>query len=315
MTRKALVVLKVSKQQEEYLIKQAGSECELCFKSAGELSAEDLASAEIIIGNLDPRLVHEAQALKLLQLNSAGYDPYVKPGVLNSETKLCNATGAYGLAVGEHMLALTFDLIRHLFLYRDGQHQCSWQDCGSIISVEGSTVLVLGLGDIGGSYARKMKALGAACVIGIRRSVRDKPEYLDEQYTLAELDKVLPRADLVAMVLPGDDTTANLMDLRRLRLMKKGAYLINVGRGSAIVQEDLIEVLNEGHLGGAALDVTTPEPLPKDNPLWQAKNLFITPHVAGNFFLAETLARVVRIAGQNLQAYLQGQPLINEVKH
>ena len=100
---------------------------------------------------------------------------------------------------------------------------------GNIISVEGSTILVLGLGDIGGDYARKVHALGAH-VIGVRRTNRNKPDYLDEQHTMDDLDMLLGRADIVAMVLPGGSATNHIMDERRLRLMKKGAYLINVGR-------------------------------------------------------------------------------------
>ena len=124
---------------------------------------------------------------------------------------------------------------------------------------------VLGLGDIGGDYARKVHALGAH-VIGVRRTNRNKPDYLDEQHTMDDLDTLLGRADIVAMVLPGGSTTNHIMDERRLRLMKKGAYLINVGRGNAIDPAALKAVLKDGHLGGCGLDVTEPEPLPPEEP-------------------------------------------------
>ncbi|MBR0306475.1 MAG: D-2-hydroxyacid dehydrogenase, partial [Lachnospiraceae bacterium] len=151
-------------------------------------------------------------------------------------------------------------------------------------------------------YAKKVKALGAY-TIGIRRTNKNKPEYLDEQYTLDEIDNLLPRADIVAMVLPGGEATHHLMDERRLRLMKKGSYLINVGRGNAIDPKALLTVMQEGHLGGCGLDVTEPEPLPADDPLWACGNVVITPHVAGNFFLQETFERIVRIAGTNMEAW------------
>ena len=171
---------------------------------------------------------------------------------------------------------------------------------------------MLGLGDIGGDYARKCHALGAH-VIGVRRTNRNKPDYLDEQHTMDDLDELLGRADIVAMVLPGGDATNHIMDERRLRLMKKGAYLINVGRGNAVDPEGLYKVLKEGHLGGCGLDVTEPEPLPADSPLWDLGNLVITPHVAGNFFLPETFERIIRIAGENLAAWANGTPYRNVV--
>jgi phosphoglycerate dehydrogenase-like enzyme len=105
------------------------------------------------------------------------------------------------------------------------------------------------------------------------------------------------------MVLPGGDATHHLMDERRLRLMKKGSYLINVGRGNAIDPKALLTVMKEKHLGGCGLDVTEPEPLPADDPLWACGNVVITPHVAGNFFLQETFERIVRIAGTNMEAW------------
>ncbi len=187
------------------------------------------------------------------------------------------------------MLGLTFDLIRRLNQYHANQAEHVWKAMGNIISVEGSTILVLGLGDIGGDYARKVHALGAH-VIGVRRTNRNKPDYLDEQHTMDDLDTLLGRADIVAMVLPGGSATNHIMDERRLRLMKKGAYLINVGRGNAIDPDGLYKVLKDGHLGGCGLDVTEPEPLPADSPLWELENLVITPHVAGNFFLRRHLS-------------------------
>jgi len=152
-----------------------------------------------------------------------------------------------------------------------------------------------------------------AHVIGVRRTNRNKPDYLDEQHTMDDLDMLLGRADIVAMVLPGGSATNHIMDERRLRLMKKGAYLINVGRGNAIDPDGLYKALKDGHLGGCGLDVTEPEPLPADSPLWDLENLVITPHVAGNFFLPETFERIVRIAGENLAAWANGTPYRNVV--
>ena len=314
MSKKILVAVEVNAEHLELFKQASQGKCELIVKNMNEISADDVASVDGIIGNVSPEIVRQADNLEFLQLNSAGCDQYLKPGILKDKTALCTAVGSYGLAVSEHMLAMTFDLVRHFALYRDKQLAHDWSDCGMISSVWGSTIAVLGLGDIGGSYAQKVKALGAKCVIGIRRNIQNKPDYVDEIYAFEDLDKVLPRADIVAMVLPDSPVTRNLMNKERFALMKKGAYLINAGRGSAVNQDDLLEAIKSGQLAGAALDVTAPEPLPKDSPLWDEKRIFITPHVAGNFFLQETFERMIRIAAGNLKAYLEGGKLRNLVK-
>lgn len=315
LTKHILVTIPVSEDHKKYLEKMsAGGQYNCCFEYVENSRLTDamLGKANAIIGNVPADRLAAAKNLEWFQLNSAGADAYTKPGILPADTVLTNATGAYGLAVSEHMLALVFDLIRRFHEYHANQEKHQWKAMGKIASVEGSTVLVLGLGDIGGDFARKMKALGAY-VIGVRRTNKDMPEYLDEQHQMDDLDELLGRADIVAMVLPGGDATNHLMDERRLRLMKKGAFLINVGRGNAIDPKALLTVLNEGHLGGCGLDVTEPEPLPEDDPLWDAPGLVITPHVAGNFWLDETFERIVRIAGNNLEAWVNGKELGNVV--
>ena len=315
MSKKILVAVDVNAEHLALFKQISQDKCEFVVKSLSDVNIDDVVSVDGIIGNVDPEIVKHAENLEFLQLNSAGCDQYLKPGILKDKTALCTAVGSYGLTVSEHMLALTFDLVRHFALYRDKQLAHDWSDCGKITSVWGSTIAVLGLGDIGGSYAQKVKALGAKCVIGIRRNIQNKPDYIDELYTFEDLDKILPRADIVAMVLPDSPVTRNLMNKERFNLMKKGAYLINAGRGSAVNQEDLLEAIKSGQIAGAALDVTTPEPLPKDSPLWDEKRIFITPHVAGNFFLQETFERMIKIAASNLQAYLEGGELRNLVRH
>ena len=212
------------------------------------------------------------------------------------------------------MIALTFAMVRRLGQYARGQMQHTWEPRGQISSVEGSTVLILGLGDIGGSYARKMKALGAR-TIGLRRRNTDCPEWLDIQDTIDHLDEYLPQADIVAMVLPGGKATYHMMNDDRIRRMKKGACLLNAGRGTAIDPLALERALRQGHLACAALDVTEPEPLPADSPLWDMDNLILTPHVAGGFYLPETVNRIIRIAADNLDAWLKNAPMRNVTSH
>ena len=171
-------------------------------------------------------------------------------------------------------------------------------------------MLVLGMGDIGGEFGRRVKALGAH-VIGVRRTDTRCPDYADEVHLTADLDRLLPLADVVAVTLPGTKETAGLLDRRRIGLMKPGAVVLNVGRGIVIDTEALCDALESGHLGGAGLDVTDPEPLPPDHRLWDIPNAVITPHISGFYHLPETLERIIQISASNLKAFAEGKPLRN----
>ena len=309
--KKILVTLPLEPQLRAFIESQtrgAADEYAFSYKPQDELTAEDVRGVSVILGSLDPALVPAADSLEWLQISWAGADNFLRPGVLREDVVLTNASGAYGLAVSEHMVAATLSLVRRLHQYARNQQAHIWADRGGIISVEGTRVLALGLGDIGGRYAQKMKALGAY-VVGLRRTEAEKPAYLDEQYTIDRLDEQLSLADIVGMALPGGAATAHILDERRLRLMKPGAYLVNCGRGNAIDPEALKRVLADGCLGGVALDVTEPEPLPPDDALWDDERVLLTPHISGQFFLHETYERVVRICGENLYRYARGLPL------
>lgn len=315
-----LVVLPVEERHKQYLAAQVPDDVHFIWSSYRDVTPQLASDADVIIGNAAPEIVQKANEvsraanngktrLRWLQLNSAGADNYLVQGILDPETVLTSSAGAYGLSVSEHMLAMTFSLIRRFDEYARQQVRHEWKWAGKVTSIESSTVLVLGLGDIGSRYARMMHALGAD-VIGVRRTAhKDKPDYLMEQHTIDELDSLLPRADIVAMILPGGSATQHIMDERRLRLMKKGAYLINDGRGNAIDPAALKKVMQEGHLGGVGLDVTEPEPLPEDDELWNMDRVIITPHIAGQFLLPKTFENVVQIAGENLRAFVNGEPL------
>lgn len=308
---KILVTLPVTDDQKA-AFQAAAPEAEILYMPANEVTEELLQTVSATIGNISPSKFHGYENIKWVQLNSAGTDGYTTPGVLAPGTILCNATGAYGLAISEHMIAQLMMRIKRLDQYYDAQHRKEWADFGTVKSIEGSTTLVVGLGDIGGEFARKMNALGSH-VIGIRRNVGEKPEYLDALYSLDELDELLPQADYVACSLPGTKATYHLFNAERLALMKEGAVLLNVGRGSAVDSYALNDALRSGHLGGACVDVVEPEPLPQGHPLWEAPNLLLTPHVSGFFHLPETLARIVRISVANLEAFAVGRPLKNQV--
>ena len=247
-----------------------------------------------------------------MQTSSAGVEFYTAPGVLPEGTALTNATGAYGLAISEHMLGMLLMIDKKLELYRDGQRQELWASQGNVRSVYGAHVLVLGMGDIGGSFGRLCKAMGAR-VTGVRRTNTAKPDYADQVRLMEDLDQLLPEADVVAVTLPGTPATRNLLSRERISRMKPGAVVLNVGRGYIIDTEALCDGLESGHLGGAGLDVTDPEPLPAGHRLWQLPTAVVTPHVSGGYHLQETHNRIAGIFAENLRRFVNGEALKNQV--
>ena len=277
-----------------------------------EGNMDAIRDAAVTFGVLPPELVPQMPHLEWAHLSMAGADRYCQPGVLPENVKLTCSTGAFGQAISEHMLACTLGLIKKLELYRDNMAEGEWADHGTVRSPEDLTVLVVGLGDIGSRYARLMKLM-SSYVIGVRRSGASMPDYVDELYHPDSLDKLLPRADVVALALPNTPQTAGLFDSRRLALMKDGAILLNVGRGNAVDTDALCGALESGHLGGAALDVTDPEPLPREHRLWRMPTAIVTPHVSGFFHLRKTYDNIIDIFCGELGRFRAGLPLQNTV--
>ena len=153
-----------------------------------------------------------------------------------------------------------------------------------------------------------------AATIGVRRTGAGEmiPGFTTVT-TLAQLDRLLPQADTLICCLPETAQTRGLLSRERIAQMKQGSVLINVGRGSLVDTAALTEALQTGHLAGAGLDVTDPEPLPAESPLWDMENVIITPHIAGGLYLRETLNIIVRIAAHNLSALIEGGEMQNTV--
>lgn len=309
--RKVLVSIPFTQGQKEK-IKAAAQNLTVEFVSAHEITEQQIAEAEVIIGNQKIETLKKAENLKWLQLNSAGANIYCEPGILKEETILTNASGAYDITVSENMMAYTMALFKRLPEYYENQKEHIWQDQGNVTSAWGATVLVLGLGNIGLAYARRMKAMGSY-IIGIKRHRGAVPEGVDELYTLEELSECLHRADVVANILPETSETIHLLGKEAFKQMKRTAFVINAGRGSAIDSMALSDALKNGEIAGAALDVTEPEPLPANHPLWDAPNIIITPHVAGDFHIPVTLEMISDICAENLKNYLAGKHMKNVV--
>jgi phosphoglycerate dehydrogenase-like enzyme len=176
-------------------------------------------------------------------------------------------------------------------------------------SIAGKTMLVVGLGGIGTEVARRAAALDMR-VIGTRRSSREGPEFVDYVGLSDELLELAAEADFIANTLPLTAETTGLLDEKFFNAAKRGAILLNVGRGRTVVTDDLVAALESGQIGGAGLDVTDPEPLPADHPLWQMDNVLITPHVAGR---GGARVRHGILLKENLRRFAAGEALLNVV--
>lgn len=277
--------------------------------SGEPLPLEFYRQATIILGNPPVDSIADCHHLKLLHTRSAGVDRYLVPGVLPPGTMLAGCSGAWGPAVAEHVFALLLSLMKQLPAYYDQQKQCVWHKLGKAKTLIGARVLCIGTGDLGSSFARLCRACGAH-TIGIRRNSAKPADGISEMHSLTELDEQLSLADVVCLMLPHSQETDRIINLHRLCLMKPGAILLNGGRGSAVDCDALARVMEAGHLYGAGLDVTFPEPLPPDHPLWMLERVLITPHACGGY-LDDTLERIASIVLENLQNFLTGEPLKN----
>ena len=306
-----LVMLPVT-QEHKQLFLDASPESMFDFTKPKNIQKRQVDWANIIIGNVSPKLIAGSEKLEWLQLNSAGTDGYLDEGVLPKGALLTNATGAYGLAISEYMIGTLLLMMKKLDRYLINQAQCQWKDEGTVSSIYGARIMVVGMGDIGSEFAQKVHAMGAS-VVGVTRTPKECPSFAEKMITLDQIEEEIGRADVVVSSLPGSQSTYQIFDKKMFSKMKKGSYFVNVGRGNAVHSMDLVDALETEHLAGAALDVTDPEPLMEDHPLWKAKNVVITPHVSGFFHLPETFERVVQISIDNLKRFEAGEELRNIV--
>jgi len=307
-----LVLFNMNNEQKQRL-EAFSPDAKYIYCAPGLVTPELIEGADVILGSLSPEAVCHSKNLKWLQLWSAGSDVFQSFGKFPEGAILTNGSGAYGLTISEHLIAMIIMLKRKLYVHYQDQLECKWgTGVGEISSIYGSTILILGLGDLGSEFAKKVKAMGAT-IVGIRRSARPAPEFVDEVHTVDKLDELLPKADIVVVSVPDTDATKKMLNKERLTKLKESAILVNVGRGATIDTDALLEVLEAGKIAGAALDVTDPEPLPSDHKLWKLPNVLITPHSSGNHNLPETYRRLIEIAIANFGAYVADQPMKNIV--
>jgi len=271
-----------------------------------------IADADVFIGFCRPQVLSQLENLRWIHTYLVGVDRCLSdPGVRKMDFIMSNNQRVSGPSIAELAITMTLMLSRKLPYYQEQQDQQRWARNAELSTdLSGKTLLILGLGGIGTETARRASALGMR-VIATRNSSREGPEFVDKVGLADEMYEFAGEADFVVNALPLTDKTNGLIDSRFFDALKPAAYYISVGRGKTTVTDDLVAALNDGTLAGAGLDVTDPEPLPSDHPLWVAKNVVITPHIAGRNF--HSVQRTLIIARENLRRYVQGEKLLSVV--
>lgn len=255
-------------------------------------------------------LLSDAPRLQWVQTLTAGADAVSFPDLAARGIVMTNGSGIHAPNLAEHLLGLMLAFARNLQSLMRLQQRREWAQQARQFELGGQTLCVVGLGDIGLALAERANALGMR-VTGVRRRDIPCPPFVEAVARLDTMDALLAEADHVAVCLPLTARTGTVIDADKLRVMKRGAYIYNIGRGELIDQDVMIELLASGHLAGAGLDVTTPEPLPADSPLWDMENVIITSHTGGRS--PRRLDRFIDLLLDNIERYRTDQPLRNVV--
>lgn len=276
----------------------------------------DLSDAEVLVRWWTPRetlrkLILSAPRLRWMHTPSAGVDGMLLPELKERSITVTNSAGAQAIPIAEFVLMFMLSHVKQVRALQALTPQDAWERGESLHlhELHGATVLIVGLGEIGREIARRAAAFGMR-VWGSRR--RPAPaEGVERVVGEGEWRALLPEADYVVVAAPLTDATRGMIDREAFARMKQGAYLINIARGQIVDTEALLGALRAGKLAGAGLDALPQEPLPAEHPLWQAPNVWITPHISWSS--PEILPRVAEIFLENLRRYRSGQELVNLV--
>jgi D-2-hydroxyacid dehydrogenase (NADP+) len=248
---------------------------------------QELPDTDIFIGSsLRPEQFLCARKLKWIHSTAAGVSQLMYPELRNSGILLTNPSGIFSAPMAEHAMGLMIALSRNFpdsVRYQDRAH---WgqQEISShphpLTELNGQLLLIVGFGSIGRELARRARGFDMR-VWGVTRSGNGDATHVEKIVSVAQLESVLPDAEYIVLAAPETAETQQLIGTAQIAKMKRGARLINIGRGSLLDETALVRALQSGALRGAALDVTRTEPLPVGSPLWKAPNLFLTPHTSG----------------------------------
>ena len=273
-----------------------------------------VAGADAMIGYCNEDVVSAGNQLQWVQVGSSGVERCLETSALaDGSVVLTNMQKMSSPIIGEHAVALMMSLARGVPQQSKAMQSGEWNrrygDELGMISLDGKTVLVVGLGGIGKAVAKRSSGLGMR-VVATRNSSREGPDYVDYVGLSDELFELAGQADVIVNALPLTPQTRGLFNAEFFDAAKKGHIFVNVARGGSVVTDDLVAALKDGRVGGAGLDVTDPEPLPADHELWQMDNVIITPHIA---WYGSTGERERALAAENLRRFVAGDALLNVV--
>ncbi len=278
-----------------------------------DAAKEALQNCEVLYTAIPAPLRRTSAALRWCASAAAGVDPYcADPSLFANPDCILTSSNVYGPTIAEHVIMVTLELLRRRLYFREPLRRHEWLLSPPIRSIKDGDFTILGTGNLGKTIAARLKGMEARRVLGLSHSGR-KVDLFDEVLPVSQLDAVLPKTNFLIMALPGTPETIGILNRARIAMLPKDAYVVNVGRGNAIEQDALRDALNNGDIAGAALDVTVPEPLPADDPLWDAKNLILTPHISGHMSLGYTGDENVRLFRRNLDRYANGEEMIGVV--
>jgi phosphoglycerate dehydrogenase-like enzyme len=294
-------------------LQSAAPDVEFIIAGTPEAKAK-IASIDATIGVCDAETLNAGKSIQWIQLVTAGVENCVSiPAVKERNILVTNMQRIAGPVIAEHVIAMTLALTRGLDVYIPAQAQGKWiprLPPGRATTVDGKTMLVVGLGGIGSEVAQRAHALGMK-VTATRNRDRTGPDFVSYVGLSEELPKLAAEADFIVNTAPLTPQTTGIFNAALFAKMKPTAYFINIARGGSVVTSDLVDALNNKKIAGAALDVTDPEPLPAGHPLWKAPNLIITPHVSADSDLGgEAPLAVVR---ENLKRYSAGDKMLSVV--
>jgi phosphoglycerate dehydrogenase-like enzyme len=307
-------VVLITKEMQELLpaLQQAAPRAKLIEVSAATPS--QIAAADATIGVCSAEVLAQAKQLQWIQWPAAGVDRCVQQPLLHQRhLLLTNLQRTMGPSMAEHVLAMMLALSRHFDYFMKQQQEAHWarEDATpQLADLDGKTVLVAGLGGIGTEVARRAHALGMR-VVATRASGHTGPDFVSYVGLPDEMLKLARDADFVVNCTPLTAETAGIFNHEFFETLKPGAYFISVGRGRSTVTADLIAALKSGRLAGAGLDVTDPEPLPADSPLWYLPNVIITPHISADTSVSQEQRNAVLV--ENLRRYAAGEPMLSVV--
>ena len=301
---------------EEWLLEVSdGVEIDIFDATRDDPDTSSLADSDVYLGWCSPNAISSIGKLQYIHFYSAGIDSCMPTmDSLDSTPIATNSAKAASETIAEHSIALLLALTRNLHIHHAAQRKSSWRDENDdampTVSVQGKTMLVLGLGGIGSQIALRANSLGMT-VVATRNSSRTGPDYVEYVGLSSEMNDLAAQADVVVNALPLTSATRGIVNAAFFESMKDGSYYVSVGRGPTTDTDALIAAVENKKLHGVGLDVTDPEPLPSGHPLWTVPNVIITPHRSA---LSERSSRNTWIiARENLRRYILGDKLLNQV--